>query len=265
MEVSGNWKFSYLIAFLFFAMMLAVTVKTDFGGIIADSTDNFEARRNKVAKKENVLTENESVSKWKKTGLYSAKLIKDRYFQLLCLSIFLYVGIEGASSFWITTYFRDILSSEKLGSYALSGFWGSMIVGRYIGSKLENKSRLSFNISLIISIVSITVGLLIKTPVSGLISFTLLGFGFAIIWPVLMTMAAKRYPQNTGTAMGIMMTTSAVGGIVIPFIMGILGDALSITAGLAVVPISAFLIIFLQMRVEKMDYKSSKDGKCFRV
>jgi|GEM_PF-1180029 len=252
-EISGSWKISYLIAFIFFASMLVATSKTDFGGVTGTGTDSITSTgavsSAGIGTDAAACKDTGSVAvTTKKTGLYSSRLLKDRYFQILCLSIFLYVGIEGASSFWITTYFRDVLGAEKLGSYALSGFWGSMIVGRYIGSKLESKSRIVMNISLVISIVSITSGLLIKSTISGLVSFTLLGFGFAVIWPVLMTMAAKRYPEKTGTAMGIMMTISAVGGMIIPFIMGILGDALSISAGLSVVPASALLIILLQFK-----------------
>lgn len=246
-EITENWKMSYLVAFLFFSIMLVIVSKTDFESLMKFKSTASQSKGELTGK----LT-CKSKGEPKEKGLYSAKLIKDKYFQLLCISIFLYVGIEGASSFWITTYFRDVLSVERLGSYVLSSFWGSMILGRYIGSKLGNKTRIGFNISLIISITSITIGLLIKTPISGIISFTLLGFGFSIIWPVLMSMAADRYPENTGTAMGMMMTCSAVGGIAIPFIMGVLGDTFSITAGLAVVPLSALLILVLQMKAAKL-------------
>lgn len=243
-EVSGNWKLSYLLAFFVFAVMLVITATANFSSFSIAGRKIAEVTAS-GANLEETRLKSEPAKETQDKGLYAARLAKDKYLRFLCLSIFLYVGIESASSFWITSYFSDVLNVEKFGSYALSGFWGGMIIGRYIGSRLEEKSRQIFNAGLILSILSIVICLIIRTPISGLINFTLLGFGFAVIWPVLMTSAAKRYPQNTGTAMGMMMTTSAIGGMVIPFLMGILGDAFSITAGLTVVPISALMILII--------------------
>lgn len=272
-DISGKWKLSYFPAFFIFAVMLAVTYRmrfvnissvTDISGVtnlsseanifdeanISGEVDVFDdiagAQTGYKQVSSGETGNGKTVTETEKgKGLFTARLVKDAYLRQLCLSIFLYVGIESGSAFWITSYFSDAIKAGKLGSYALSGFWGGMIIGRYICSKLENKRKTVFNASLIISILSIITCLAIRTPVSGMINFTFLGFGFAAIWPALMTSAAERYPQNTGTAIGMMMTASAVGGMVIPFIMGILGGTFNITAALTVIPVAALLIFII--------------------
>jgi len=249
-DTLGNWKLSYLPAFLVFVVMVVVTYSVKFVNVVGNKLHGTKASSNSVYP-EKIDTSDDTgnskeLSKQEK-GLFAARLFKDGYFRLLCLSIFLYVGIESGSAFWITTYFSDVLNAGKLGSYALSGFWGGMIIGRYICSKLESKREMVFDISLIISALSIIICLIIRTTVSGIISFTFLGFGFAAIWPALMTAAAERHPHNTGTAIGMMMTASAIGGVIIPFMMGILGNAFSVTGALVIVPVSVLLILVIHI------------------
>ena len=84
------------------------------------------------------LAETEESKVIEKSGPISLLLLKQKTFFLLCLSIFVYVGLEEASAFWVNKYVRDVLNTEKLGAYGLSGYWGIMAVGRY-RSKFEEK------------------------------------------------------------------------------------------------------------------------------
>ncbi|HHV96073.1 MAG TPA: MFS transporter [Clostridiaceae bacterium] len=251
-DLLGNWKLSYFPAFLAFAVMIAVTYAIRFvnANVVDKEVAGAKIDPNNDSSRETSKQEEEEVSNQDK-GLFAARLFKDGYLRLLCLSIFLYVGIESGSAFWITTYFSDVLKAGKLGSYALSGFWGGMIIGRYICSKLESKKNMAFNASLVISALSIIICLSLRTPISGVINFTVLGFGFAAIWPALMASAAERHPQNTGTAIGMMMTASAIGGVIIPFIMGVLGNTFSVIGALTVVPITSLLILVTHNIAEK--------------
>ena len=170
-DALGGWKQNYIVLTVIFFLLLLVILKLDFG---------------KVG-----LAETEESKVIEKSGPISLLLLKQKTFFLLCLSIFVYVGIEEASAFWVNTYFRDVLNTEKLGAYALSGDWGSMAVGRYIGSKFEEKSNMFVKAGLWISLISLTLGLIIRNPVVNLVCFTLLGFGFSVVWPVIVSITAK--------------------------------------------------------------------------
>lgn len=222
MNLAGQWRYSYAAAFVMFFVMLVLTLKTTF-----------------VQKKKDI---NVPAGK-----LFSIKALKDGYFRVLCISIFLYVGIEGAAAFWITSYFSDVLSAADMGTYALSGFWGLMIIGRILGSKIKSNTGKVMNISILFSVGAVLLGVLVKTPITGILGFSLLGFGFAVIWPVLITFASKRFPDNTGSAVGIMMMFSAAGGMIIPVLIGIAADHAGISTGLMIIPVVLIAMFVLQL------------------
>jgi FHS family glucose/mannose:H+ symporter-like MFS transporter len=230
-DALGGWKQNYIVLTVIFFLLLLVILKLDFG---------------KVG-----LAETEESKVIEKSGPISLLLLKQKTFFLLCLSIFVYVGIEEASAFWVNTYFRDVLNTEKLGAYALSGYWGSMAVGRYIGSKFEEKSNMFVKAGLWISLISLTLGLIIRNPVVNLVCFTLLGFGFSVVWPVIVSITAKKYPQYTGTSMGIIMTSGAIGGIIVPFLTGVAAELAGIAAALMIIPVLTLIILFIVGKIEK--------------
>jgi FHS family glucose/mannose:H+ symporter-like MFS transporter len=230
-DTLGGWKQNYIVLTVIFFLLLLVILKLDFG---------------KVG-----LAETEESKVIEKSGPISLLLLKQKTFFLLCLSIFVYVGIEEASAFWVNTYFRDVLNTEKLGAYALSGYWGSMAVGRYIGSKFEEKSNMFVKAGLWISLISLTLGLIIRNPVVNLVCFTLLGFGFSVVWPVIVSITAKKYPQYTGTSMGIIMTSGAIGGIIVPFLTGVAAELAGIAAALMIIPVLTLIILFIVGKIEK--------------
>ncbi|HHY22921.1 MAG TPA: MFS transporter [Clostridiaceae bacterium] len=126
-----------------------------------------------------------------------------------------------------------------------------MAVGRYIGSKFEEKSNMFVKAGLWISLISLTLGLIIRNPVVNLVCFTLLGFGFSVVWPVIVSITAKKYPQYTGTSMGIIMTSGAIGGIIVPFLTGVAAELAGIAAALMIIPVLTLIILFIVGKIEK--------------
>jgi MFS family permease len=83
-DALGGWKQNYIVLTVIFFLLLLVILKLDFG---------------KVG-----LAETEESKVIEKSGPISLLLLKQKTFFLLCLSIFVYVGIEEASAFWVNTY-----------------------------------------------------------------------------------------------------------------------------------------------------------------
>jgi FHS family glucose/mannose:H+ symporter-like MFS transporter len=176
-------------------------------------------------------------------------LMRERIFIVLCVSIFLYVGIEEGVAFWTTTYFDDVIDHKILGSIALSGYWGGMGGGRYIASKLEKKQKSLIFIGLIISLFLSLILILAKNPIINFVCFIGIGFGFAVLWPSIMSITAQKYSNYTGTSLGIMMTFSAAGGVSIPFVIGLLSDSFALQASFAIIPLVVCIILLLQLKL----------------
>jgi FHS family glucose/mannose:H+ symporter-like MFS transporter len=234
-ELLGSWKQNYIVLAVLFLILLII----------------IAGQKHAEMNGKGPATENMPPGKPVPKGSIAFFLLKEKRLILLCMAIFIYVGIEEAAAFWTNTYFIDAFNMEKLGAYALSGYWGSMIVGRYIGSRFEEKSNVFCMLGLIISLISIILALIIKNLVFNLACFILLGLGFSIVWPVLMATAAKSYYKYTGTTMGIMMMFGAAGGIIVPFLMGAVREFSDTGTAFLIVPALALLIIFLQRMIGK--------------
>ncbi|MDD3840670.1 MAG: MFS transporter [Clostridia bacterium] len=186
-------------------------------------------------------------------GTIAAKLIKNKTFLLLCISMIMYVGIEEGIAFWITSYMKEMISDELLPTLALSLYWASMAIGRYFMSKYESKLNELIIMSSVFSAFFILLGVGFDNYIFSLISFAGIGFGFSGIWPMIMVITGRRYSQYTGTAFGIMMTCCALGGIIVPYIMGFIAEIYNMKAALSftLLPILVIISNFLVIKKEK--------------
>lgn len=182
-------------------------------------------------------------------GLISVKLIKERIFILLCISIFIYVGIEEGVAFWLNTYFGSTYNAGQLGAYALSGYWGGMIAGRYIASRFAEYNKQLIAGGLLFSFFCLITALLVNSSIVNFICFIGVGLGFSAVWPVIISTAARYYPEYTGTTLGIMMTCSAAGGIAVPFLIGFIADFSKIGTAFRVIPVMTILILAAQVYI----------------
>lgn len=185
----------------------------------------------------------QAVSRPHPPGKASLNLVRNSFFLLLCLGMFLYVGVEGAAAYWMDTYFITILTQPQLGKVALALFWGGTLAGRLLGGRFDRYANAWLTGGLALSVVSFTAAVFIHDPWVNVALFALAGLGFSTVWPNLVAKAVTRYPQSRGAAIGLMMATSGVGGMVIPLIMGSIGDSHGMAAALWTLPlISAALL-----------------------
>lgn len=188
------------------------------------------------------------------TGLIITGLLKEKVLFFLGVSIFLYVGIEEGVAFWLKAYFHDVYNLDLMGTYALSGYWGSMIIGRYLASRYYHKSNLFMKTGLILSLILNVTAILVHNSIVSLICFAGIGLGFSVVWPAMVSSAARSFPNTTGTAIGIMMTASAAGGVAIPFLMGLVSDFAVTGISYLIIPVTIIAILAVQMQI-KPEYR----------
>ena len=219
----GSWKVLFLLLIILYCVILVYLVRLKF-----------------VEKSDVVRYDH---------GLISVKLVKEKIFILLCISIFIYVGIEEGVAFWLKTYFESTYNAGQLGVYALSGYWGSMIIGRFIASRFAKYNKQLMAGGLLVSLLFLIVVLLVKSSMISIICFMGVGLGFSAVWPIIMSTTARHYSEYTGTALGIMMTCSAAGGIAVPSLIGFIADFSMIGTAFWVIPVMVVLILAAQMNI----------------
>lgn len=216
-EATGSWKSVFIVVIVLFCLIAVYMASLDFG--------------------------EKKISDSKTKGLISAVLLKQSIFILLCLAMFLYVGAEEGIAFWLKSYFEEIFDSSSMGAFALSGYWASMIIGRFLASKFNNKYGLFLKAGLLLSLAASIIALLWKDNIVNIVCFIVLGLGFSAVWPIITSMTAERFPEYTGTAMGFMVTSGAVGGAAMPFLMGAAADGTSVATAFWIVPVTILAVL----------------------
>ena len=161
------------------------------------------------------------------------------------VAIFIYVGAEVSVGSFLVKYFADPtignLSLEQ-GSKLLAFFWGSMMVGRFIGSAVMQ--RMAAHKLLAWS--GIGAGLMVLCSLLGtghfaMVTILCVGLFNSIMFPTIFTLAVAELGPLTGRGSGLLVQ-AIVGGAIIPVLMGWLADRFGIHHSL-LLPLLCYLFI----------------------
>ena len=162
-------------------------------------------------------------------------------------AIFGYVAVEVGVASFIIRYIGDLnvgISSKEASRY-VSLYWGSLMVGRFIGipvmARINAAKALAFN-----SVVAIAL-ILISISSSGMVAVwcvVLCGLCHSIMWPTIFPLAIKGLGKYTKQGSSLLIM-AVVGGALFPPLMGYLTDAISIQAAyLATVFCYVYLVFY---------------------
>lgn len=173
-------------------------------------------------------------------------LILDPRFLLICFCMFLYTGSEVGGWGWLSTFLKtDLGFSATQSSLAVGLFWAAMTLGR-IGCGpfiLRYSSRtiviiLAFCSALVTALSGFTAGNW-SWPV-----IFLMGLAYSSIWPLLVAFGGEQYPVYSGTVFALLVGTGGLGGAVIPYLIGIVGQNAGIRPAM-MSPAVCFLLVAL--------------------
>ncbi len=161
-------------------------------------------------------------------------LLKQPMVLLYFFAIFCYVGTEQGIANWISQFlsvYHDI-DPQTQGAITISNFWGMMTLGTLLGLVLLKflDSRKVLIVTSVASIVALFIGLFGNSS-QALIAFPAIGFFIATMWSIIISLALNSVAEAHGSFSGILVT-GIVGGAVIPFIVGALGDVYGLRIGM---------------------------------
>ncbi|HMD98024.1 MAG TPA: MFS transporter [Terriglobia bacterium] len=172
-------------------------------------------------------------------------LLKNGYVAMMVLAIFLYVGAEVCISSGIPVLLKDRFNLDitRNGLLGTMLFFAALTLGRFSGGVVLNwiKPRTFFLITSVVSILGL-MGLFVPMEAAVVVSFFLVGLGFANIFPLVFSITIDRMPEHSNTLSGLMVT-AIVGAAFLPPAMGLLADTVhSVRLGF-LVPLAAILYI----------------------
>lgn len=157
------------------------------------------------------------------------------------LALFLYVGAEGAVTGWMATFMITTLGySSLLASLGTAAIWTVVTVGRIVcaglvGTRYTVRAMVSFLCTVCVIGVLLTAG--VTMPILFWVALLLVGAGLSALWPLIASTALDA-GNNGGTVMSLILFFGYFGAAVIPYLVGLIGDA----AGLRMALISSAVV-----------------------
>ena len=180
---------------------------------------------------------------------HTRALLTNRSFLIITFIMFMYVGFENTVNGWFVTYLKDTgVMTSALATSMVSVTWIMMMAGRMGTAQfLQNVNKLQIIlVSALIDFVAI--GLLVNTHTATMaaIIIAVLGLGMSAIYP---TTVAAAGPIIEGSTMGLSLLTgiSAIGGIIVPQIIGILADHVGIAGAMVTVVLTVGIMLALSI------------------
>ena len=164
------------------------------------------------------------------------QLLKNPLLLLFSLLLAFESGLEGLTMNWGTNYLqKDILMDHQIAQIGLTLHIAALALMRLIlGFLLQRFSAISM---LFVSLGLVILGTLLlwqgRQEVIQLVSFALLGLGFAGVFPIVLGKVGDIWASLSGTAFGIALVIALIGNILFNYLMGVL----SFQFGMSTMPI----------------------------
>ncbi|MDT7828666.1 MFS transporter [Pricia sp. S334] len=174
-------------------------------------------------------------------------LLRNKWTILYFLGIFCYVGTEQGVGNWISQFLYQYhgLQPQTVGADTVSYFWAMLTVGCLLGLLLLKfmDSRKLLILATSITILSLILALTGSAQMA-LIGFPMVGFFISVMYSIIFSLALNSVKEHHGSLSGILCTGIA-GGAVIPFIVGGLGEMMTLRSGMffLLVPLAFILSI----------------------
>lgn len=182
-------------------------------------------------------------------------LVKDRPLLVFGAMLFLQSGMEITMGGWSATFAREELAlGARAALLFLSLYWlGMMSVRLALGSLLKRMAPANALLACIgIGLMGCLLLLTSSSIAFAAVGIFLVGAGFAAGFPVVLGWIGERYAALSGTAISIALIMALSGGMLLPYLAGVLGGAAGLRSSLVIVPIallgSAMLLISLRAK-----------------
>lgn len=166
------------------------------------------------------------------------------------LLMILCVGILNGMGGWSTAYLTETTSLDTgLAAWVTSGFWMASTAGRLLGAGLG--TRLSPMGLLRLFLFGAALGGIALVLGTGSAPITvgallLLGFAFGPVFPTMVGLATRTFPEAPGSAGSFVMSMGTVGGMLLPWVQGLLMAGAGPRASVALIAAGALGMLALQ-------------------
>lgn len=182
-------------------------------------------------------------------------MLRERPLLLFGGMLFLQSGMEITMGGWSATFAREELALDAQAAlYFLSLYWLGMMSARLLlGALLK---RVAAANALLVCMAGAFAGAMMllnaRSTTPAAIGIFLIGAGLAAGFPVILGWVGERYAAASGTAFSIALAMALTGGMLVPYVTGVLGSSNGLRGSLLIIPIallvSAMLLTVLRSK-----------------
>lgn len=171
------------------------------------------------------------------------------------LGIFLYVGAqEGIASFFMRflQHLQIPSLTENMATTYLSFFWGTFMIGRFLGAYLATKFESSNILAFFSTLAALMVVLAMCTNgYVAAVCIVALGFFNSVQFPIIFTLALQKLGVHTKDG-STYLVMGICGAAIIPPLMGLISDASNITVAFAIPILCYMYVLFYALKGSKV-------------
>ena len=168
-----------------------------------------------------------------------ARLLRDPFILLTGVMLFFASGMEITVGGWTATFFNDELGvAADRALVFLSLYWFGMMLARLaLGTVLRDVAPArALTCCIALGLAGSALLLSARTVPSAALGVLLLGAGFAATFPVVLSYVGERYAHLSGTAFSVVLVMALTGGMVLPYVTGVLGGEYGLRTSFLIVP-----------------------------
>ena len=156
-------------------------------------------------------------------------------------------------------------SPLQQGASAVAWFWGLMAAGCLVGMALLRfiQSKLVLRQFAAVAILCLMAALWGNGTVA-LHAFPLLGFLLSVMFPIIFALALNSVPAHHGAFAGI-LCTGIIGGAIGPLLVGLIGEAAGLRAGLTLAFVTLAYILLFSFRARPLVDNITAAPACYTV
>lgn len=211
--VSMPWVAFYLVSGVMFAVLFVIIAITKFP---------------KVELKEDEKVEGLAIV---------IELLKNKTVWIYFVGIFAYVGTEQGVVVWVSKFLETYYQAnpDTVGAHVSALFWAGQALGCLVGMLLIKllDQRVLLAIFVVLGMVMLSLALFGDYQMA-LFAFPAFGFCTSVMYPGVFSLGLNSLTKHHGTFAGI-LCTGIMGGAIIPFSEGIIGDAIGLKFGMCLV------------------------------
>jgi fucose permease len=167
-------------------------------------------------------------------------LLREPALLLLGLMLLLESGLETTMGGWTAPFFqREYGVATDHALLYITLFWSGLMLSRFLHGTVLHSLPIFLAISLSLA-TAVTGGAIVTLAPHVAVATAgtfLVGVGCGGVFPLVLALVGDRYAAASGTAFGIAFTMALLGGMLLPFLAGVLGSVFGLRMALAIVPV----------------------------